>query len=80
MESNLTNWSDQLKRLGIANLAGSLLHASRPLAPILAQLLYIADPLFPASKESNSLSNLGAKLEDREQVDTLIQELQSEAK
>lgn len=80
MESNLSNWSDQLKRIGIANLAASLLQASRPLAPILAQLLYIADPLFPATKGSNSLSNLGASLEDSEQVNTLIQKLQSEAK
>ena len=44
-EASHPSWPAQLNRFGLGNLAALLLEAGRPLAPMLAQLLYIADPL-----------------------------------
>jgi hypothetical protein len=80
IQADRPNWPTQLKRLGIANLAAALLEAGRPLAPILAQLLYIADPIFPSGDGRKTLSALGARLEENEEISAMIQDLHSEAK
>ncbi len=79
-QANPPNWPAQLKRLGIANLAATVLEAGRPLAPILAQLLYIADPIFSSRDGRKPLSALGARLEDNEEISAMIRDLHSEAK
>ena len=74
------SWTAQVKRLGLGNLASLLLQAGRPLAPMLAQLLYIADPFVAINENKNSLENLGAQLEDSQVFTNLIHELSEELK
>lgn len=77
-EAGLPHWASHLKSLGLGSLAALFVQASRPLAPVLAQLLYIAAPLLPAGKEANSIEGIGSLMEDDQALKKLAGQLQGE--
>ena len=74
------SWPAQLNRLGLGNLALMLLRAGQPVAPMLAQFLYIADPFISITKKQHSLANLGTQLEDGQLFSAMIRNLNEELK
>lgn len=61
---NLEHW---LAELGIAKLAANFIEMFGPLSSVLAQFLYISQPLLEIWLPANKLSSLAEYLEDEEQ-------------
>ena len=70
----MSRWAAYLHNLGLSGLAESFAHAGRPLAPLLAQLLYIAEPFFPVSPGGKRVRELAGRLE-QEDTDVLLSDL-----
>jgi len=73
MEGRIRRLSDWLQRTGLGDFAAALLEAGRPLAPLGAQLSYMAEPLF--SGLGLPLHEMGQVLEDPRQLDQLMRRL-----
>ncbi len=66
--------ADTMHRLGMADFAALLFEAGQPLAPLGAQLSYMADPLLGGL--GVPLNEFGQLLEDPKQLEQLVQQLQ----
>lgn len=58
------SWSIRLNQLGLGGLAASFAEAGKPLAPALAQLLHIANPLLDSSRSQEQMRALAETLEN----------------
>jgi len=56
-------WSSLLKDFGFADLASSLSEAGKPIAPVFAQLLYLADPFVDDPSVKARIDDLATSLE-----------------
>jgi len=65
-------WKNRLQRWGLHEITASLLEASGPLNVVLAQLLYIGQPLMPSTQSQSSLGAFAAMLEDRSETLTFV--------
>jgi hypothetical protein len=61
---------------GLSSYAADLLDAARPITPLLAQVMYIMDPLFHSTRFS--AQELGTLFEDPEQIEYFISDLREE--
>jgi len=66
----LSHW---LHRMGLEGFAAALLEASRPLAPLVAQLSYMAEPLLGGF--GLPLAEVGQLLEDPRRVEAVVRSL-----
>ncbi len=66
----------RLRRAGLAHFAATFLEAASPLAPVVAQLGYVVEPLM-GWREVGELSKL---LEDPDEVIDLVRRLRGEAR
>jgi hypothetical protein len=65
--AELAPWISFLKRSGLGGIVASLGEAASPLAPIVAQILHVAQPLVASDNAKQSLQDLVTKLEDPQQ-------------
>lgn len=77
MDKNLpsSDWVDQAKQRGYGQVVEILLDAIEPIAPIIAQGLWVAQPLAGLWGQSNALQLLAETLEDPDGVTQLRQRL-----
>ncbi len=70
-----SNWIDQAKQRGYGDALEVLLTAIEPIAPIIAQGLWVAQPLAGLLGHSNTLQDLAETLEDPDGLMQLRQRL-----
>ena len=75
---HLPGWIDKLKRRGGAPYALMMLDVMEPLAPVLAQGLWIAQPLAGLWNGRQALGELAQLLEAPDGIETLRQHLADE--
>lgn len=73
----MTRLALHLQRLGLASLTASLLEAGAPLTPVLAQGIYISQPLLEPWLPPDRLDALAALLEDENQTAALVHALRA---
>ena len=66
------NWARNLHRWGLREPVATLLEVSGPLNLVLAQGVYLIQPLFSASVSRNHLGTLAGILEDREETQMFV--------
>jgi hypothetical protein len=65
-------WSKGLHHLGLHEFAASMLEAGDPVNVILAQLVYVLQPIFQPGKSNGSLTVLAETLEDRSETQLFV--------
>jgi hypothetical protein len=65
-------WARNLHRWGLREPVATLLEASGPLNLVLAQGVYLIQPLFSASGSRNHLGTLAGTLEDSEETQMFV--------
>ncbi len=75
LTARLHAWAERLKAMGLDGIASVLLDASAPVAPLGAQLLYVAQPTLGVFFSSESVGELARWLETSDGVAMLRREL-----
>lgn len=65
-------WADNLHRLGVEEGAAVLLDLAGPLTLLIAQVIYVGQPLFGRLISTDSLSELTTMLEEPSQTKAFI--------
>ena len=76
--ATLTDWAERLRALGLGEVAALLCNAVRPLAPIGAGLLWIAQPALGMFVEKDRVGRLAGLLEDPDALARLGEQLAGE--
>ena len=75
LEPTVKAWRGHLERLGLTGLVENLLTISAPLAPIGAQLLYVAQPIFGLWGQAERVDEWAQVLDNRAGLDWLRDQL-----
>lgn len=78
-ENDARDFTRQIAAQGLAPFALFVLEAGRPLAFVIAQLIWIAQPVFRIVWKPQQLAQWAHFLEEPGNIDLLIKELESEA-
>ena len=71
VQATINRWRTRIEELGVGGMVDTLLIVMAPLAPIGAQLLYIAQPVMGLFVERNSISQWATLLEEPDGLDWL---------
>lgn len=71
----VNRWRNHIERLGLTGLVENLLTISSPLAPIGAQLLYVAQPMFGLFGQAERVDEWAKLLDNRAGLDWLHAQL-----
>lgn len=72
------NWATAIQRLGLQNLAVTMLEAAGPVNVVGAQLVYLSQPVLDSIVAKDQLSALAEMLEEPKQTQAFIDFLQEQ--
>jgi hypothetical protein len=71
----LSRWIKRLQDMGMAGIAGALIEAGAPLAPLLGQILYVAQPTLSLFVPRKSIDVWAEWLDQPANLTALLNEL-----
>lgn len=75
LETTLARWRERLHQRGLTGAVDALLTAAAPLAPLGAQLLYIAEPVLGLLNQRPTVTRWATLLEEPGSIDWLRDQL-----